>query len=343
MVTNHEKVLVVDDEVENVKALERTLRGQFEVTCCISAKEAFTRVQKEDFLVVISDQRMPEMLGTDLLAQIASTRPLTTRVILTGYTETREILDAINRAHIYRYVTKPWDNLELISVVQQAAEYSRLKRQNNRLIRELEIKNQNLLAKEQDLTTLNQNLEKIVSQKTTELRHANEKLSELAMTDPLTGIMNRRAFFGRFEIEIERSKRYVHSLAVAMIDVDHFKPFNDREGHLLGDEALRKVAQLLSSSIRKTDLLCRYGGEEFALFMPETEVGKGYEICERLRLAVVNNKFQGRNSQVCLTISIGLAGFPLDGTNSNQLIEAADKALYSAKQSGRNKVTCQTK
>ncbi len=139
--TNSARILLVDDEQENLRALERTLRGRFELVSCSTPQEALARVTQEEFAVIISDQRMPGMLGTDLLSRVAQAKPLVTRVILTAYTETKEILDAINRAEIYRYITKPWDNAELVTIINQAAEHHRLLRENRELIGRLETMN----------------------------------------------------------------------------------------------------------------------------------------------------------------------------------------------------------
>ena len=338
MEPNKARILVVDDEPENLKALDRTLRQSFEVVLCSSPVQAAAELEKDGFAVVISDQRMPGMLGTDLLAEVARRRPLVTRVILTAHTETKEILDAINRAEIYRYITKPWDNQELLATIQQCAEHHSLLVQNEQLIRALGEKNARLEQKERELVTLNQGLEAQVERRTAELREANAKLSELAMTDPLTRVLNRRAFFQRFHDELERTKRYKHPLAVAMIDVDHFKSFNDMEGHVYGDEALRKLAQHFTANLRKTDILGRYGGEEFVVLMPETRLQNAKEICDRLRMALENSPFQGKAGPAYITVSIGIAGFPGDGDSSESLIQAADQALYRAKQDGRNRV-----
>jgi diguanylate cyclase (GGDEF)-like protein len=336
--THPPRILIVDDEPDNLKALERTLRGRFEVVSYRSPAQALAAIESGDFAVVISDQRMPEMKGTDLLARVAASRPLVTRVILTAYTETREILDAINRAEIYRYITKPWDNTELTTTILQAAEHHRLLRENLELVAELERKNAVLTEKEKELTALAQTLEKKVAERTTELQRANERLNELAMTDPLTRVLNRRAFFAKFQEEIERSNRYRHTIAVVMVDVDHFKTFNDMEGHVHGDEALRKLAGLLNANLRKTDVLGRYGGEEFAIVMPETRIHNANEICQRLRGAVETAAFQGQSGSAFLTISLGIASYPQHGATAEALIQAADEALYEAKHGGRNRV-----
>ncbi|MFM8268626.1 MAG: diguanylate cyclase [Pseudomonadota bacterium] len=324
MTPRRARILIVDDEQDNLKALERTLHGKFDCVAASSSQMALDAIENSDFAVVISDQRMPDMKGTELLARIAKKQPLTTRVILTAHTDTAEILEAINRAEIFRYITKPWENQELLTTLQQAVDHHDLLTQNQRLIRELE--------------TINKNLESLVEKRTLELKLANEKLSELAMTDPLTKVMNRRAFSKKLLEEIDRSSRYKHPMVIAMIDVDHFKHFNDTEGHVLGDEALKKIAQLFLGNLRKSDSLARYGGEEFIIMMPETKMASGVEICERLRTAIENHAFQGQQRAGYLTISVGLCEFPEAGDSSDSLIQSADKALYEAKQSGRNRV-----
>lgn len=318
------RILLVDDEPENLKALQRTLAEKFNSIAVTSALEALSLIEKEDFAVVVSDQKMPQMQGIDFLAEVAKKNPVVTRVILTAHTEVADILQAINRAEIYRYILKPWENQELVATMQQAVERNQLLRENQKLI--------------QELKDLNLNLEKAVEKRTLELKLANERLSELAMTDSLTGLLNKRAFSKKLLEEVDRSSRYHHALTVAMIDVDHFKHFNDTEGHVLGDEALKKISQILSGNLRKSDSVGRFGGEEFIVMMPETKMQSGLEICERLRASIEQERFQGREKASYLTISIGLSVFPEAGETAESLITAADSALYEAKQSGRNRV-----
>lgn len=331
---NLPQVLLVDDDPANVEALSRILRSEFALEAFTHPGEALKAFEVGRFSVVISDQRMPEMKGSEFLGQIANQDPLVTRVILTAFTEVHEILEAINRAEVYRYIAKPWEAQELLTTIRQAAEYHRLKKHNLVLIEDLQKKN---LA----LSQMTGELEKLVEERTADLKTLNEKLSSMAMTDPLTKLPNRRVFFQKFGEEIERSLRYEHSIAIAMVDVDHFKPFNDMEGHVFGDEALKKVAQTLLKNLRKTDLIARYGGEEFIVMMTETGLGVAQEICERLRVAIETSVFQGKEKPAYLTISIGLAGFPMHGNTPTELVEAADRALYEAKSSGRNRVECQ--
>lgn len=195
------------------------------------------------------------------------------------------------------------------------------------------------LGGEQALSFLNQKLEALVEARSSKLKHINEKLYELAMVDPLTQLFNRRAYLQKFLEEIKRSKRYNHPIALMMIDVDFFKSFNDSHGHPSGDEALKKVAQIFVSNLRQTDVICRYGGEEFSIMLPETGISIGRAICERLRSAVEKTTVQVSNGNASLTISIGLSGFPENGHTPEELLQSADRALYEAKQSGRNRIS----
>ncbi|MBY0371900.1 diguanylate cyclase [bacterium] len=318
------RILLVDDESSNLRALERTLRGDFDVVSFEDPAQALEALEREEFAAIVSDQRMPAMQGTELLARAARLRPRSTRIILTAFTDSLEILDAINRAELYRYITKPWDNAELVATLRQACERYALRKENDALLAQLQ--------------EANRTLEQQVAQRTEELSQANLRLSELAMTDPLTRVANRRSLLARFQEEIDRAERYARPITVALYDVDHFKAFNDMEGHLCGDEALKKIAAVLSSNLRKTDFLARYGGEEFLILMPETSLAAGHEIALRLRQAVENTVFRGKTDQAYLTISGGVAAYPKHGHGSKALVEAADQALYSAKEQGRNRI-----
>jgi diguanylate cyclase (GGDEF)-like protein len=163
---------------------------------------------------------------------------------------------------------------------------------------------------------------------------------ELAYLDSLTQIFNRRYFDQRYQKEIGRAQRYDRALSILMIDIDYFKIYNDYLGHLAGDEALRQVASMLEKNLRKADVVCRYGGEEFVVILPEIGVEPASKVAEKLRKAVMSVSFSGEeklpNKQ--LTISIGVAAFPENGKNAEEVLLNADKALYKAKEVGRNKV-----
>ncbi len=165
-----------------------------------------------------------------------------------------------------------------------------------------------------------------------------ENVRELAYRDGLTGIFNRRQFESKIREELARTGRYGGNLSVLMIDIDHFKLINDEFGHLLGDEVLKQVANIFGRHLRKVDITCRYGGEEFAIILPATRLPSAHAVAEKLRRAVETYEFPGVPRPV--TISIGVAEFPTHGEERDELVSAADAALYQAKQGGRNRVCC---
>jgi diguanylate cyclase (GGDEF)-like protein len=167
-----------------------------------------------------------------------------------------------------------------------------------------------------------------------------EKTLALSNTDGLTGIMNRRALEARLDLEWSRSLRDQASLAVVMIDIDHFKIYNDQQGHQLGDETLRRVARILERNIRKVDAVARYGGEEFIVILPRATKREALEVASKLRRSVEQADFiQGYMQPLGrVTISCGVASSPDDGDGIESLISAADAALFRAKEAGRNQV-----
>jgi diguanylate cyclase (GGDEF)-like protein len=167
-----------------------------------------------------------------------------------------------------------------------------------------------------------------------ELEFANARLEALATTDGMTGIANHRAFQDQLRAVVARSLRSEARTTLLLCDVDRFKEFNDCYGHPAGDEVLCTVAGLLKDHIREGDFVARYGGEEFAVLLPNTDTAEALEVAERLRCSIERHVFPWRN----VTISIG-ASAPMSGSIAPQfLVESADRALYCAKRSGRNRV-----
>jgi len=169
----------------------------------------------------------------------------------------------------------------------------------------------------------------------------NARLEQLAQTDPLTQLLNRRALTERITAEMERALRYDSTMALLMIDLDHFKRVNDTYGHLVGDDVLRDVAQLLSDTIRTSDIVARYGGEEFLVLLPETDDAGAESFAERIRFAVEQHLFASDSlpEPLRLTASVGVAVYPAARIESvEDLFARADAALYRAKADGRNRV-----
>ncbi len=183
-----------------------------------------------------------------------------------------------------------------------------------------------------------QTLQAVADMCATAIQNANyfERVRQMAYLDGLTGVFNRRFFEMRIMQEIERAHRYGLEMSVVMMDIDHFKRINDEFGHLLGDEVLKQLSRLFQQHIRKPDVLCRYGGEEFALLLPETAGEKAVSVAEKLRQIVAGYPFPGIPRPV--TFSAGVADFPRHGRTRDELVHAADTALYAAKEGGRDRV-----
>lgn len=169
-----------------------------------------------------------------------------------------------------------------------------------------------------------------------------EALRKLATRDPLTGLLNRREFDRIVADERERALRFEHGLGLVMIDIDHFKAVNDTHGHPVGDIVLREVARRLSTQVRSVDRLARFGGEEFALVLVETDPGAAFEAAQRICAAVAAEPVPaGETLRLHVTISAGVALLPQHAGTEAELVAAADRALYAAKQRGRNRaVAC---
>ena len=166
-----------------------------------------------------------------------------------------------------------------------------------------------------------------------------QRQRELSNADSLTGVFNRRFFDDYFSSEIERARRYSRKVAVAMIDVDHFKAFNDRFGHAAGDVALRRVAQALRLAVRRSDLVARYGGEEFVVLFRETDAAQAIDRVEAIRQVIQSESHTiGDARPVHVTVSAGVASMPADGVTVHDLLATADRRMFEAKSAGRNRV-----
>ena len=177
-------------------------------------------------------------------------------------------------------------------------------------------------------------LTKVFNDMVVKLRKQREDLQLLSVTDDLTNLYNRRRLMESLDQEVRRCQRLKHPFGVVMVDVDSFKQYNDDFGHMAGDQVLVRVAELLRESVREVDTVARYGGEEFVILMPEATQRDAAALAERLRRSVADEPFANRG----VTISLGVAQYPVSGESAEAVIEAADGALYDAKRAGRNSV-----
>jgi diguanylate cyclase len=208
----------------------------------------------------------------------------------------------------------------------------------------LEFERQANLSRQQALIVQQQaavELEARVQRRTAELQIANDKLSALSTTDPLTGLKNRRFFNERYLAEFVRSKRDGTPISVLIIDVDHFKSVNDCYGHLLGDEVLKRVAQLIEHEARREcDIVTRHGGEEFSAVLIDNSPLQALAMAEKIRRRIADNAYQDDELSLQCTVSVGVATMtPTPHSSPEELIKQADEALYQSKSTGRNRVS----
>jgi diguanylate cyclase len=329
-------LLIVDDEPYILTTLAALLGQDFDVLTADSAEAAQPLFERSRIDLVLTDQKMPGMTGVELLEWVRERSPQTVRLLMTGYAELEDAVEAINRGKVYRYLFKPWRADELLQILRDACRTYKLERQNEQLVDELR--------------RLNLELEQRVLDRTHKLEEANHELQQknlmlekLALTDPLTGLPNRRALDRLAEAEIRRRTRYPSTLALGLIDADHFKEINNR--HLLpgGDQVLVDLARVLSASVRTVDTVGRIGGEEFMVVAPETNLEGAIVLGERIRSAVESNDFSYKGQRIEVTVS---AGFVVAEASVNaeydQLKHIAAAALAEAKSAGRNRSIVQS-
>jgi diguanylate cyclase (GGDEF)-like protein len=310
------RILVADDDESLRSVLKQVLNiDGYEVTLAASGEEALAAFKKEPCPLIITDIRMGKMSGMELLHEVKRLRPETEIIIMTSHAALDTAITAV-QAGAYDYLAKPFEDISLISsVARRAIDKIRLTAENNALLEKLR-------------------------QKNVELEKSNEMLKNLAIRDGLTGLYNHRHFQEALTTELLRSRRYSRSVSLIFLDVDFFKKYNDTHGHPEGDKILVALARIFQDCLRMSDSVARYGGEEFVFLLPETAKEGALHVAESIRKKVFDHPFPGRETQPLgrVTISLGVATFPQDGTDGSSIIERADKALYDAKKTGRNRV-----
>ncbi len=302
------RVLVVDDDDESRLVLERAIeRLGHPCSSARDGEEALRLHRAEPFDVIIADWVMPGVDGLELCRRTRGSdeRPYTYFIFATGLGDKRHMLEGM-RAGADDYLTKPIDLDQLEARLVSARRVISLHRR--------------------------------LAQRTRALRRDSQRLFQVARTDPLTEIDNRLRMHEDLEASVARARRYGQRYCAAICDIDYFKRYNDRFGHLAGDEALRMVAQTIRATLRQGDGVYRYGGEEFLVILTEQTIKEASAAMERVRAAIERLTLvpDGVARQGLLTISTGVA--ELRREPSTEWVRRADEALYRAKRLGRNRV-----
>ncbi len=309
-------ILIVDDSPSNSEMLLQILTGVgFQVRVAVSGENAILEVTKNPPDLILLDILMPGIDGFDTCIKLKA-NPATREIpviFITAFADTESKVKGLSLGGV-DYITKPFHAAELLARV-------------------------NVHLKLRCLTQK-------VAEQATALQQANQKLQRLADLDGLTQVANRRRFDEYLAREWQRLRRERAPLSLILCDVDYFKQYNDRYGHLAGDNCLKQVALALERTLKRpADLAARYGGEEFAIILPNTELAGALELAEIMRLKVEELGIAHACSQSSqyVTISLGLSTTIPDLINTPQcLLAAADRALYKAKRNGRNRCCIQT-
>lgn len=313
-------VLLVDDQAMVGEAIRRALESEADIEFhyCAEGAQALERAKALAPSVILQDLVLPDVDGLTLVQAYRKDPALhNTPIIVLSTREEAATKSAAFGYGANDYLVKLPDRIELVARIRYHARLYLVMRQRDEAYRALRESQQQLVE-------------------------TNLALRRLTQSDGLTGLANRRYFDEYLDTEWLRGLRERRELAVLMIDVDHFKAFNDTYGHVAGDDALKRVAQAMRDTCnRSSDLVARYGGEEFAAILPATTPGGARLIAEKLRIAVLSLGIEHSASTTAntITVSVGCcAVVPLVDQPTSHLLALADQRLYEAKRSGRNRV-----
>jgi len=287
------KVLIVDDAPDTLEIIQKLLHYEgYDVAMASTGEEGVKKVEEEKPDVVLMDINLPGIDGTEALRRIRIINPLQCVIMLTAFATLDNAVRALKEG-ASDFVKKPFENEHLIHIVNQCLEKSKTLKEKEKL---------------------------------------EEEVRRLSVTDDLTGLYNHRYFFKTLEAELVRLRRQKTSLSLMMFDLDNFKSYNDRYGHLEGDKVLKRVGEIVKHSIRyNVDSGYRYGGDEFAALLIGASMNRAMAIAERIRSSIEQTEFQN------ITVSIGLSEYR-DHFDLEGFVKSADDAMYTAKHSGGNRV-----
>jgi two-component system cell cycle response regulator len=287
------KVLIVDDAPDTLEIIQKLLHYEgYDVAMASTGEEGVKKVEDEKPEVVLMDINLPGIDGTEALRRIRIINPLQCVIMLTAFATVDNAVRALKEG-ASDFVKKPFENEHLIHIVNQCLEKYKTLKEKEKL---------------------------------------EEEVRRLSVTDDLTSLYNHRHFFKTLEAELVRLRRQKTSLSLLMFDLDNFKNYNDRYGHLEGDKVLKNVGEIVKHSIRyNVDSGYRYGGDEFAVLLIGAAMDQAMTIAERIRSSIEQTEFQN------ITVSIGLSEYR-DHFDLEGFVKSADNALYTAKHSGGNRI-----
>lgn len=306
-------ILAVDDDESILDLIDISLRDKgFRIERSHDGEEAISMIAALAPDLIILDVMMPKLDGLEVARRVKADErsrfiPIIMLTVRDGVEDKVQGLDA----GADDYITKPFDLEELVARVKAMLRIKRL---------------------QDELREKNAQLEDVAS-----------RLRDLSITDGLTRLYNNFYFKDQLSREISRARRYMQPVSLGMIDIDHFKHYNDTHGHPAGDMVLRRVAEVLKGSFRKTDMVARYGGEEFAVILTQTDKAQALIAARKVWRAVLEHPFPHGETQPLgqVTVCMGLAVFPDEAKDETELIAKADSRLYIAKREGRNRVVDQ--
>jgi len=296
------KILIVEDELIFRQMVKKyLLEAGHDIVEAEDGQSAWELFQHEPFQLVITDWVMPRLSGPELVHKIRTSgeKNYTYIIMLTAMDDKDNVVVGLESG-ADEYLTKPFNSKELVARVASGMRILKLEEQ---------------------------------------LMLAHQQMEILAMRDGLTGLLNRRAIEEYAEAEFNLTLRKERVLSVIMLDIDHFKNINDRFGHNCGDHTLQQVAKILKEDLRIYDRIGRWGGEEFILILPDTQLMDAAKVAERVRVRTAKMEISFENGEIfSVQVSLGVASTAGQFSSLTKLIDAADQALYQAKQTGRNRV-----
>ncbi len=305
------KILIVDDYPANIKVLGELLRDNFDVFVATNGLKAVAVAREKMPDLILMDVMMPEMDGFSAATKIRSDK-LTSDIPIIFITAKGETEDIVKGFEVggQDYITKPFNPQELFARVNTHLELKQSKQELKDYSLELEKANR-------------------------ELKELNARLEFMAWHDQLTGLPNRRYMRDRIKSEQDRSARSGRPFALVMGDIDDFKRVNDTYGHQVGDGVLKHISAIITASLRKQDLLSRWGGEEFLFLLPETDLNGAMTVSEKIRSNIEAEPYIHEDKSIHLTLTLGVAEFD-EAQGIDGIIKRADEALYKGKKGTKN-------